>query len=185
MNPGFRNFFLCVIVWLCGWLLPGSSQAAEEHQVKAVFLFHFANFVAWPVGAFADASTPLSFCMLAGAEVEPALAEVITGEHAQGRELKWRSLENPDAESMRGCHVIYAGESYFDDNSIDALLAETAGHDGLLTVSDYEGFVERGGMISLVIKKNRVHPLICVDCVNDADLRVSAKLLRLATVVRK
>jgi hypothetical protein len=39
--------------------LSAQTAAAPEYQVKAVFLFNFAQFVHWPPQAFPDAQAPL------------------------------------------------------------------------------------------------------------------------------
>jgi predicted DNA binding CopG/RHH family protein len=54
----------------------------------------------------------------------------------------------------------------------------------VLTVSDLESFETRGGMIALVRKDRRIHPRINIDTVEKSKLKISAKLLNLATVIR-
>src|SRR5207244_1635811 len=40
----------------------GQGSAPGEYQMKAAFLFHFAQFVEWPPDAFKDSNSPLNYC---------------------------------------------------------------------------------------------------------------------------
>jgi hypothetical protein len=53
----------------------------------------------------------------------------------------------------------------------------------VLTVSDIERFAERGGMIALRIVDRKVHFDINVHTVEQAGLKLSSQLLRLAKVI--
>jgi hypothetical protein len=52
----------------------------------------------------------------------------------------------------------------------------------VLTVADFEGFLEEGGMIQLFSENNRVRFAINVDAAVRAKLKLSSKLLSLAHV---
>jgi hypothetical protein len=66
---GVRLGLLPVVTMSLAWLMfagSGLEVAAEgnvssEYQVKAAFLFHFAQFVDWPPEAFKDAGSPLTY----------------------------------------------------------------------------------------------------------------------------
>ena len=55
----------------------------------------------------------------------------------------------------------------------------------VLTVSDIDGFADAGGMIQLVREGGRVRFEVNLDSVRGADLTMSSKLLRLASVVHE
>jgi hypothetical protein len=57
-----------------------------------------------------------------------------------------------------------------------------AGKD-VLTVSDFDGFAESGGMIEFTRNDNRIGVKINVDAVTAAHLAVQSRLLRLASTV--
>ena len=52
----------------------------------------------------------------------------------------------------------------------------------ILTVSDIDGFCEKGGIVRFLIEKNRVHFVINVDAAKRANLQISSKLLELAEI---
>lgn len=55
---------------------------------------------------------------------------------------------------------------------------------GVLTVGDMERFVQQGGIINLVVDRNKVRFEINMDAAERAGLKISSKLLNLARVVR-
>ena len=62
-GPGLRH----LTAWLLGLAMTGLGAPAAraepalsaEYQLKAVFLFNFAQFVEWPASAFPDPNAPL------------------------------------------------------------------------------------------------------------------------------
>lgn len=152
----------------------------SEKEVTAVFLYNFANFVNWPPDSRQDSTHPFRYCVL-DEEITPVLREVLKGETVKGRALSVQSeVTNTD---LAQCHILYLGKTNFRNpdswNLVRAALAAR-----VLTVSDLENFELRGGMIALVRQDRRIHPRINIDAVERGKLRISAKLLNLATIVR-
>src|ERR1700677_3980803 len=57
---------LCLGLLTLGVLQYGRAQStADEYQVKAAFLFHFAQLVEWPTGALNAGDQPITLCILA------------------------------------------------------------------------------------------------------------------------
>src|SRR5215472_16238869 len=42
----------------------GQSKVSGEYEVKAAFLFHFAQFVEWPSEAFQNPASPFIYCTI-------------------------------------------------------------------------------------------------------------------------
>src|SRR6266511_4381492 len=55
----------------------------------------------------------------------------------------------------------------------------------VLTVSDADGFAERGGMIRFVTDRNRIRLQLNLAATEAAHLTISSKLLRVAEIVRR
>lgn len=178
-----KGYRLATGLGLLGLVLIGSVEAEEsfsENEVKAVFLYNFANFVSWPKESRQESSKEFRYCVL-DEDMAPILRKVLKDETVQGRPLKVQQ-ENIDAD-LAECHVLYLGKSSFGGGRGWQLArAALAAH--VLTVSDLESFEAHGGMVALVRQDRRVHPRINLDAVEKSALRVSAKLLNLATVVR-
>jgi len=55
----------------------------------------------------------------------------------------------------------------------------------ILTVSDADGFAQRGGMIRFVTDRNRIRLQLNLAATEAAHLTISSKLLRVAEIVRR
>jgi hypothetical protein len=157
-----------------------SVQAAlsREYQVKAVFLFHFAQFVEWPSPAFPEAQTPLVIGVLGDDPFSRFLDETVRGETVNDHPLvvrRFRSLEEIDT-----CHVLFISRSEAD--RLEQILAGLKGR-SILTVGDTEGFAKRGVMIRFVTVDNKIRLRINLERANAANLKISSKLLRPAELV--
>ena len=163
------------------WLLAGPGARAEttpEYQVKAVFLFNFAQFVEWPAAAFTDAKAPLVIGVLGEDPFGTHLDDVVRGETVGGRRLVVQRHER--AEDAVGCHILFVSRS--ESKRLEQVIAALRGH-SILTVGDTEGFAQRGVMIRFITEKNRIRLRINLDAAKAAGLVVSSKLLRPAEIV--
>lgn len=175
-----RTLFALLTCALLAWI-PGTGAAAEspsEYQVKAVFLYNFAQFVEWPPEAFADERAPLVIGVLGQDPFGPDLDAALRGETAANRPLVVRRFAN--VAEIDVCHILFISGSEWPH--IDEVLSALRGR-SILTVGDTEGFARRGGMIRFVTERNRIRLRISLDAATRAKLTISSKLLRLAEIV--
>src|SRR5262245_53334289 len=78
---------VCAAVLLVGFAVSVQAALSREYQVKAVFLFNFAQFVEWPSPAFPEERTPLVIGVLGDDPFGPYLDEVVRGEKINARPL--------------------------------------------------------------------------------------------------
>ncbi len=163
------------------WLLAAASvlhAATPEYQVKAVFLFNFAQFVEWPAGAFADAGSPLVFGVLGDDPFDTVLEEAVRSEKVNNRPLVVRRYRRP--EDIEDCHILFISRS--EAPHFGEIVARL--HDrSILTVGDAEGFNLRGGMIRFITESNKTRLRINAEAAKAAHLTLSSKLLRPAEIV--
>jgi hypothetical protein len=164
-----------------GALVPrmGPALAAEpaptEYQLKAVFLFNFAQFVEWPRDAFATADTPISICVLGKDPFGSNLDDTVRGESAMGRRLVVE--RHTDAANVGACHILFVPATQAGD--IDGLVARTKDSSTLLVTDG----PQHGAMIGFVKERNRIRLRVNLSAVNAAHLTISSKLLRIAEIV--
>lgn len=172
--------------WLLGVCLGAMllvSQAAPAQRSEALrvaYLYNFLKFVEWPAGSHATADSALRIC--ASGEDDPVLGAIMV---LQGREVGGRRLEVsviPVGNSVQGCHVLYVATQRARD--VSRLLELTSGQ-AILTVSDSEGFIRRGGMIGLVFLEGRLQFDVNLQAAQQVQLRLSSHLLRLARSVSR
>lgn len=155
----------------------GDERGYPEEQVHAVFLYNIAHFISWPITAFSDRSSSLNFCVLGDTPVTRWLKQVARGEQINGHPLQVRQLGA--IEQAPDCHILFFSEiaARLHSNEL-SLLADRP----ILLVSPSGSFPQRGGMLALEKKGNRIHPVINLENVSRANLKISSKLLRLATI---
>ena len=172
-------FFLFILTLLC--LEPASiaqSPAIPEYRVKATFLFQFTQFVDWPRAAFSSQQTPLVIGVLGEDPFGIFLDETVRGETAQGHPLaveRYRRLGD-----VKNCHVLFVSLS--EANQMGEILAAVKGRSTLI-VGDANGFADRGGMIQFVTQENKIRLRINLAAAKAANLTISSKLLRPATII--
>jgi len=156
---------------------PVRAGGPGEHQVKAAFLYNFANFVQWPDGAFASASAPLRVCVIGADPVGAALDDAFRGQQVQGRSVD--IARGASLGVLGRCHILYLSQS--ETGRWPDLLRELAAAP-TLTVGD-GSLVRKGGMVGFVVEAKRVRFEINRGAAEQAGLRISSKLLALARIV--
>lgn len=162
-----------------------AAQAPRAFEVKAAFLSNFAKFAEWPPDILADGA-PITFCVMGDAEVAGALEKLVKSRPASGHPLKVLRLKvdvlsRGKESTVRACHLLYA--SGIDAKLWPELLGAIEGKP-VFSVSDSDGFAERGGMAALYVEVHRMRFAINVDTMRRSGVRLSASLLSLAKIVK-
>lgn len=171
-----------LLVAVLGFALPPrpahtEAVAPTEQQLKAVFVFNFTHFVAWPPDSFSSPTEPFSICVLGADTFTAQLQEAVRDERLDTHPLEVRQFHH--IEEIRDCKILYIGSSWGAD--LDRILAQLA-HSGMLTVSDLDGAARRGVTIELATQDRRIRLLINTESARSAGLTISSNLLRLAKV---
>ncbi|HJQ65822.1 MAG TPA: YfiR family protein [Gemmatimonadales bacterium] len=158
--------------------LAAQAVRASEYQVKAVFLFNFAQFVDWPAEAFADSGAAVEICVLGADPFGDFLDQTVRDERVGGRALQVRRYHRVD--EINACHILFISRS---EGSPTADMLAGLKRRPILTVSDIDGFAERGGIIAFVTDRQRIRLKINVLAAAAAHLTISSKLLRVAEII--
>ncbi|MDB6127836.1 MAG: YfiR family protein [Verrucomicrobia bacterium] len=160
--------------------LHGFLEAAptKEYQVKAVFLFNFAQFVDWPAESFAAPNSPVVIGVLGDDPFDGLLDDAVRGETAHGRPLAVQRFKR--VSEIETCHVLFIGPK--DSQHLAEILRDLQGRN-ILTVGESENFAKSGGIIRFMTDNGKIRLRINVDAAHDANLKLSSKLLRPAEIV--
>ncbi|HEY6166822.1 MAG TPA: YfiR family protein [Verrucomicrobiae bacterium] len=161
-----------------GPVLPAETSPAPEYQLKAAFLFNFAQFVEWPAQAFPEAQTPLIIGVLGENPFGTYLDDLVRGETVKNRPLVVQRFRRVD--EIKTCHVLFIGRP--DADRPGQALTSLKGR-SILTVGDTDSFAQRGGMIRFASEKNKIRMKINLEAAKAAGLTISSKLLRSADIV--
>lgn len=159
------------------WRALAEAPTFEEHEIKAGFLFNFAGFTEWPSTKVAAADHPV----IIGVHGSPPLAESLLGIAKRKttvtpkREIR---ILNATAEA-RDCHLVFLGGTKISASTLTELKEAR-----VLTVGDARDFVDKGGMIQFLTLGENVRFDVNLPIVEDAGIRISSRVLRLAHEVR-
>jgi len=155
------------------------AQARSEYEVKAAFLYNFAKFVDWPPEAFPNGNSVLKICILGQNPFGPEFGAFIEGKVAQGRKLQFAQVR--DVQQAKSCQILYVASS--EKPQILQILKAVDGA-MVLTVGDWSEFASSGGIINFVLQNDRVRFEINLDAAERAGVKLSSKLLGVASIVR-
>jgi hypothetical protein len=160
--------------------LAAGGRPPDEYQVKAAFLYNFAKFVEWPAESFVNPGLPLTVCVLGEDPFGGALDEVVSGRNIDGRALAVRRISDP--RQAAGCRILFVSSS-----ERKRVLAVIAGlnEPGILTVGESDSATSEGMIINFTLEGGRVRFAINAGAAEREKLRVSSRLLSLASAVKK
>jgi hypothetical protein len=156
------------------------QAALSEYEVKAGFLVNFTKFVEWPPDAFARPDAPLILCLASDDPFGPAIDNLVKGRAIDGRAVLVRRLSRTDQAGT--CHLLFVPAS--EPKHIDQILLAVA-NKSVLTVGEAADFLHGGGAIRLLVENSRVRFEVNLGAAEAAGLKLSSRLLSLATAVRK
>lgn len=181
---GFGAALLCALAGLAAHpagygASPSVSDGAElEYRIKAAYLYNFARFVQWPASG-AGRRGPVVIGVLGKDPFGPLLDSTIRGKTVSGRPIDIRRLDG--LNQARNCHLLFVSAA--ERRNLDSIFAELEGA-GVLTVSEIDSFVDKGGMINFVIEDERVVIDINLDAARRSGLDISSQLLKVARTVK-
>lgn len=164
-------------------LLPATPSAAgtkltHEYDLKAAFMFHFAQFVEWPPEALPDRNTPLTIGILGEDPFGKTLDEIVANEAVRGHKLLVRRFQN--VNQIDSCHILFISPS--EARRLDAILSQL-NRRSVLTVGETKDFAQRSGIIGFVITQKRLRLAVNLAAARAARLTISSKLLRQSEIV--
>ena len=180
----FRQFFVAsiflVTACICTTNAYADSITRREDQIKAVLLYNFTKFVEWPANRFVDETSPLLLCIIGQNPLGPILERTVENRKIRGRSIVVRRLQGLD--SVKKCHLLFVSIS--EQGRVSEIVALLSGQ-SVLTVGAMDRFTEQNGIINLVKRKNRINFDINQTAAHQAGLKISSKLMILASHVTK
>jgi hypothetical protein len=152
---------------------------ASEYQLKAAFVYNFANFVTWPSSAFEAPASPLRVCALGDAAFSAALEDTLRNDTVDGHPLSL--IREPASTQVRQCHILVVARRARD---VDTVLKDVAGAP-VLTIGDVENFVGRGGVIQFILDSGHIRFDVNLAAAAAGRLTLSARMLQVARQVHR
>jgi hypothetical protein len=161
--------------------IPAQAQddsAALALAVKAAYLYKLAPFVGWPAGALPPAPAPFMICIVGDDPFGALLDRVVEGQRLGDRPIAVRRMDFAHADDA--CPIMFLAGS--NRQSVSDALESLRGRP-VLTITDSAGRFAAKGIVHFVIVSERVRFEIDDAEAERCGLRISSKLLGLASSV--
>lgn len=152
------------------------GQSFPEYEAKAALLYQVASFVDWPGDALSVADSSFTIGVY-GRDPFEAYIDALEGRTVRGRPVRIRRFT--DLEDLTETHILFIGA--FEREQVIRVLGLVAGMP-VLTVGEGEDFAELGGIIRWYVRDDRLRLEVNRCAAERAGLRISSRLLRVATL---
>jgi hypothetical protein len=160
---------ICLLVGPVAW-----SAGLPEYCLKAAFIYNFALFTEWPP----EVGATLNLCVYGHDPFGPEI------DGLQGKPVGARVIAvhgSTDGASLTSCQIVFVATSTVDD--LAKLLARLRSVP-VLTVADSAGAGAQGVARNMNVVNGKVTFEANLGAARGAQLKLSSKLLQLATEVR-
>jgi len=167
-----------ILTVLIGFLVASpeaNSRKFEEYDIKAAFLYSFAQFIERVPKNPSSPTSTLNYCTVHEGLVENALKALIAVRQAEGEIRRYTLLA--DWSDIEQCHFLFQGA---DSEKSEPIQLDP--DESVITVGDSPGYAASGGMIEFQRQGARVKVHVNLEVAKAHGIKISSKLLKLATI---
>lgn len=170
----------CAVICMVAWSTSTNAESEAELQVRAQFVYNFANFVEWPSEAFSEKESPIKVCLFGHVNFAPYLYSF------SGTLIGRRPLIVTKAEKMEdireGCHILYVG---YDERVRLPSFWKQIQYIYVLSVGERREFTDKGGIINIMRTQDRLQFEVNIENALSNGLFLDSDLLALARVIKR
>ena len=152
-------------------------RLVSEYEVKAAFLYNVAKFIEWPSPD--NRRRPMVLGVVGDDPFGSVLDQTLSEKTVRGRKFQIKRF--PTIRELELCQILFINLA--DKNQLKAVLSVVK-DTPVLTVGESADFMRLGGVVRLVLKNERVRFEINAGAAEQAGLKISSQLLKLAHRVR-
>jgi len=165
----------CIIaLFLYSQGVTAQTAPLDERAVKVAYIYNFLRFTEWPVAP----EHPFRLCVMGYTHLDQELASL------QGKPVHSQVLIEvvhiTDEKDIHTCQALYLGHT--DTWQLNRLLRQLA-NTPVLTVTDSEGLADKGVMIEMNTRQNKVVFDINLRAAQQVEMNFSSRLLKLANYI--
>lgn len=172
-------------VWLLGWCaLTVDAEVVEaqalEHQIKAAMLYKFLGYTEWPEHSFPSSETPYRIWVLGASSIDRELRNITSDRQVNNRPIRIYEATSP--RQLEQPHMVFVGR--YAERHLP-LLARMARQHSFLIVTENDDGLTDGSTINLRLIDGRIGFDVALQEARENDLRLSARLLSVASTVKQ
>jgi hypothetical protein len=155
------------------------DSSAREYELKAAFIYKFAQFIEWPAAAFSSESDPIVVATIGDDPFQGSLDRVMAGKSVGARPMAVAHFGGVD--QIQRCHVLFVSAANAGD--LPAILRKV-GKSPVITIGEQDDFCQGGGIIQFLVEDGKIHFEINTDAADAAGVKISSRLLKLAKIYK-
>ena len=154
---------------------PMLAQSLEEEMVLAALALNIVRFTTWPTEAQMKES--IDFCVIGDNVVQQSFASI---DHKAIGNKTLQVINLSRLRNLEECHVLYISE--LKQNVLLQVFAEIKKRP-LLTIGEGYDFAAQGGMVGMEKVNSKINLHVNLPVAREANLNISARLLKLAKII--
>jgi hypothetical protein len=175
----------CLIAAVLAYSIPGrclaEDERSREYQIKAACIYNFVQFVNWPDDAFSDPRQPIVLGVYGPDDpFQGTLEQIVKDKQVNGRHLEVRHPAR--IEDLHTAQLVFVPQA---ESAATTPIRDKLAGAPVLMVGESDDFLTAGGMIRFFLEQNKMRFEVNVEAAEQARLRISAKLLKLARIFKR
>jgi hypothetical protein len=163
----------CISLALIAFAPVALADDLPEYRLKAAFLYNFALFTQWP----ADVGSTLNLCVY-GRDPFGEEINALQGKPVGDRRMAVHRVSRVD--ELTGCQVVFIADAA--SGGLSRVLSALRGAT-VLTVADAPGAAQQGVALNMNVVADKITFEANLTAAREANLKLSSRLLSLATEV--
>ena len=171
-----KKYMLLILLMVMMSWVTGFGQL-PENQLKAAFIEKFTHFIEWPDDTVQN--KPFVIYVFPDSPLIPYLQNLF-----QNHKIKQRPVDlliTDNISLLDSAHIVIVHSSY---KHIMPIILARIKHKAILTIGDYNEFLNDGGILLLYREEDTLRFAINLDALSHTGLIVSSQLLKLAKLYR-
>ena len=166
-----KKFLLILLI--AAFAEKAKAQSGQgEAALKAVFIYNFTKYIDWD-----NMGNEFVIGVIGNSPIENALIEIAKNNTIKNKRIVIRHYARP--EDIRTCQILFIAKR--SSYTLSSILHETGR--GVLTISEEDGYSRQGTAFNFVIREDKLKFEANLKAIDDAGLKASSQLLKLAIIV--
>jgi hypothetical protein len=174
MKKTFKLFLLTIALISHPISIAQLNDGAKSENVMAVYIYNFTKFLDWPN----NDSEYFYISVLGKSNLVEPLNNIAEKEKVKGRKIVISELDN--VSNLKSNSILFLSAE--EENKLHTILKKTS-EKNILTVSNSEGFANKGVCINFFIADNKIKFEINRKAIEEAGIIPNTRLLSLAVKV--
>lgn len=153
-----------------------ATGQTNEYRFHAMFIYNFTKYLQWPTSS--AKANEFVIGIIGESEIMPELEKATLNKLASGQKIIIKKFSS--VSEVSECNIIFVPEK--QSKSMTDLLAKTQ-NTSTVIITEQPGMARKGSMINFIIRDSRWRFEINRTAAQEANIKVSGELLKLAILV--